>query len=82
MPDKKHGLGKGMGALFGNFDYDAEEELVEKVSKLSESPSAKKISDKKEKQAVSTTVKEEKTDADTIRAIYPDLIFRYLFKDA
>ncbi len=71
MPDKKHGLGKGMGALFGNFDYDAEEELVEKVSKLSEpSPSAKKISDKKEKQAVSTTVKEEKTDADTIRAIY------------
>ena len=28
MPDKKHGLGKGMGALFGNFDYDAEEDRI------------------------------------------------------
>ena len=30
MPDKKHGLGKGMGALFGDF-YDREGELVEKI---------------------------------------------------
>ena len=27
MPDKKHGLGKGMSALFGDF-YDREDELV------------------------------------------------------
>ena len=31
MPDKKHGLGKGMGALFGNFYDDGEEALVEKI---------------------------------------------------
>lgn len=74
MPDKKHGLGKGMGALFGNFDYDAEEELVEKVSKLSGQKSAKATKTPK-KEEVNTSanitenvVEDKKTEG--IRAIY------------
>ena len=74
MPDKKHGLGKGMGALFGNFDYDAEEALVAKVSKVSESnvkkEAAVKPVAKKEESKPVAEIKEEEDQKDLIRAIY------------
>lgn len=73
MPDKKHGLGKGMGALFGSFDYDAEEELVEKVSKLSEakpSVSTKKSTVSKGPKTTSVVTDDDKAEVAGIRAIY------------
>ena len=74
MPDKKHGLGKGMGALFGNFDYDAEEALVAKVSKVSESnvkkEAAVKPVAKKEESKPVAEIKELEDQKDLIRAIY------------
>lgn len=74
MPDKKHGLGKGMGALFGNFDYDAEEALVAKVSKVSESnvkkEAAVKPVAKKEESKPVAEIKEKEDQKDLIRAIY------------
>ena len=74
MPDKKHGLGKGMGALFGNFDYDAEEALVAKVSKVSESnvkkEAAVKPVAKKEESKPVAEIKGKEDQKDLIRAIY------------
>ena len=74
MPDKKYGLGKGMGALFGNFDYDAEEALVAKVSKVSESnvkkETAVKPAAKKEESKPVAEIKEKEDQKDLIRAIY------------
>ena len=74
MPDKKHGLGKGMGALFGNFDYDAEEALVAKVSRVSESnvkkEAAVKPVAKKEESKPVAEIKGKEDQKDMIRAIY------------
>ena len=73
MPDKKHGLGKGMGALFGNFDYDAEEAFVAKVSKVSEinvKKEAVKPAAKKEESKPVAEIKGKEDQKDMIRAIY------------
>ena len=74
MPDKKHGLGKGIGALFGNFEYDAEEALGAKVSKVSESSvkkeTAVKPASKKEESKPVAEIKEKEDQKDLLRAIY------------
>ena len=70
MPDKKHGLGKGMGALFGDL-YDREDELVEKIvaiedskKKSSRKPAeSKKVDDKKSVTAAVVEPKEEEAAA-------------------
>ena len=70
MPDKKHGLGKGMGALFGDL-YDREDELVEKMvaiedskKKSSRKPAdSKKVDDKKSVTAAVVEPKEEEAAA-------------------
>ncbi len=63
-----------MGALFGNFDYDAEEALVAKVSRVSESnvkkEAAVKPVAKKEESKPVAEIKEKEDQKDLIRAIY------------
>ena len=63
-----------MGALFGNFDYDAEEALVAKVSKVSESnvkkEAAVKPVAKKEESKPVAEIKGKEDQKDLIRAIY------------
>ena len=66
MPDKKHGLGRGMGALLNGF-YDGEDELVEKIvaaegsKKLAaRTRSAKKVSASSSPAADVTAEKHEK----------------------
>ena len=80
MPDRKHGLGKGMGALFGSFDYDAEEKLVEKVMNAPSEKSAETSAAQQKKTATprkenanapvsSPAPVEEKASGNMIRAI-------------
>ena len=67
MPDKKHGLGKGMGALFGDF-YDREDELVEKIVAIE--GQKKKAAVPSEKKPVEEAAKSgNKTKAATVQAV-------------
>ena len=67
MPDKKHGLGKGMGALFGDF-YDREDELVEKIVAIE--GQKKKAAVPSEKKPVEEAAKSgNKTKAATVHAV-------------
>lgn len=56
MPDKKHGLGKGMGALFGDF-YDREDELVEKI-----------VAEDQKKKAAASSPEKKPAEAKAVKA--------------
>ena len=67
MPDKKHGLGKGMSALFGDF-YDREDELVEKIVAIE--GQKKKAAVPSEKKPVEEAARSgNKTKAATVHAV-------------
>ncbi len=61
MAEKKHGLGKGMGALFNDgFDFEAQEKLVEKVLKEDSAKAVVKTTKRTTKKATAVSSKAEK----------------------